>query len=80
MKIYVGNLAQETTEPQLRESFAAFGETSSVSIVLDKESGKPRGFGFVEMASAEEGQKAIAGLHGKELSGNQLKVSEAKRS
>jgi RNA recognition motif-containing protein len=80
MKIYVGNLAQETTEPQLRESFEAFGETNSVSIVLDKESGKPRGFGFVEMASADDGQKAIDGLHGKELGGNPLKVSEAKRS
>ncbi|MFH2055239.1 MAG: RNA-binding protein [bacterium] len=80
MKIYVGNLAQETTEPQLRESFETFGEIGSVSIVLDKESGKPRGFGFVEMPSADQGQKAIDGLHGKELGGNPLKVSEAKRN
>lgn len=80
MKIYVGNLAQETTEPQLRSSFEEFGAVTSANIVMDKESGKPRGFAFVEMTSDEHAQKAITGLHGKELAGNALKVNEAKKN
>jgi RNA recognition motif-containing protein len=80
MKIYVGNLAQETTEPQLRSSFEEFGAVTSANIVMDKESGKPRGFGFVEMTSDEHAQNAITGLHGKDLVGNALKVNEAKKN
>lgn len=79
MKIYVGNLNQETTEPQLRESFEKFGEVSSLAIVKDKESGASRGFAFVEMSSDENANEAIAGMHGQDLTGNLLKVSEAKR-
>ena len=79
MKIYVGNLNLETTEPQLRESFEKFGEVSSLAIVKDKDSGQSRGFAFVEMASDEHAQQAITGLHGQDLTGNLLKVSEARR-
>ena len=79
MKIYVGNLAQQTTEPQLRESFEEFGEVTSVDFVKDKERGKPRGFAFVEMSSDEHAQKAITTLHGNDMDGNMLKVSEANK-
>lgn len=80
MKIYVGNLSHETTEVQLRESFTKFGDIASLAIVTDKESGKSRGFAFVEMTSEEHAHGAISGLHGKELGGNVLRVSEAKRT
>ncbi len=79
MKIYVGNLSRETTEAQLRESFMKFGEVASLAIVTDKESGKSRGFAFVEMSSEEHAQAAIAGLQGQDLGGNVLKVNEAKK-
>lgn len=78
MNIYVGNLARETTEEQLRQAFEAFGQVSSVAIIKDKYSGESRGFGFVEMPSAAEAQAAIAGLNGKELGGRALNVNEAK--
>jgi len=77
MNIYVGNLATETAEPQIRETFEKFGEVSKVNIVMDKDDGKPRGFAFVEMTSDEHGKKAIADLNGKELGGRALKVNEA---
>jgi hypothetical protein len=79
MKIYVGNLSPETTESQLRESFVKFGEVASLAIVTDKESGKSRGFAFVEMSSEEHAQAAIAGLHGQDMGGSLLKVNEAKK-
>jgi len=78
MKIYVGNLPREVTEQELREEFTAFGEVASVSIVKDKYSGQPRGFGFVEMASVSQGQAAIAGLNGKMLKGQTLTVNAAR--
>jgi RNA recognition motif-containing protein len=78
MKIYVGNLPHELTEQELREEFAAFGEVGSVSIVKDKYSGQPRGFGFVEMASVSQGQAAIAGLNGKTLKDQTLNVNAAR--
>jgi RNA recognition motif-containing protein len=78
MKIYVGNLPQEITEQELREQFATFGEVASVSIVKDKYSGRPRGFGFVEMASVSQGQAAIAGLNGKALKDQTLTVNAAR--
>ena len=78
MKIYVGNLAYEVTEDELEHEFAAFGEVTSVSIVTDKYTGRPRGFGFVEMAKASEGQAAIAGLNGKTLRDRTLTVNEAR--
>jgi len=77
MKIYVGNLNHETTEPQLRESFEKFGDVMSLDIIRDKDSGKPKGFAFVEMSSDENAQKAIAGLNDTDFAGKQLKVSKA---
>jgi len=78
MKIYVGNLSYEVTEEELRQEFTAFGEVTSVSIIRDKYTGRPKGFGFVEMASVSEGQAAIAGLNGKTLKGRTLNVDAAR--
>jgi cold-inducible RNA-binding protein len=78
MNIYVGNLAHETTEEELREAFAEFGDVSSVTIIKDRYSGQPRGFAFVEMPNAAEAQAAISGLNGQELGGRTLNVSEAR--
>jgi RNA recognition motif-containing protein len=78
MNIYVGNLSREVTEEELRQEFVPFGEVTSVSIIRDKYSGQPRGFGFVEMPSKSEGQAAITGLKGKMLRERTLDVSEAR--
>ena len=78
MKIYVGNLPPEVTEEELRQEFATFGAVASVSIVKDKYSGRPRGFGFVEMAVVSEGQAAIAGINGKVLKDQTLVVNAAR--
>jgi len=78
MNIHVGNLARETNESQLRESFAKFGEVTRVKIVLDKIDNTPKGFGFVEMPTVEHAQAAIAGLHGRDLGGRLLEVSESR--
>ena len=78
MKIYVGNIPPEVTEQELREEFAAFGDVASVSIVKDRYSGQPRGFGFVEMPSVSQGQAAIAGLNGKALKDQTLTVNAAR--
>jgi RNA recognition motif-containing protein len=78
MKIYVGNLPSEITEEELRKEFSTFGAVTSVSIVKDKFSGQPRGFGFVEMAVVSEGQAAIAGLNGKSLKDQTLIVNAAR--
>ncbi len=78
MKIYVGNLSYEVTEEELRQEFAAFGEVESVSIITDKYSGRPKGFGFVEMPSVSEGQAAITGLNGKTLRERTLNVNTAR--
>jgi len=80
MKIYVGNLNQETTEPQIRDSFEKFGEVTSLNLIKDKESGKPKGFAFVEMSSTEHAEKAISGLNGQEMAGNAWKVNVAKEA
>jgi RNA recognition motif-containing protein len=78
MKIYIGNLPSEVTEQELREEFAAFGEVTSVNIIKDRYSGRPRGFGFVEMTSVSQGQAAIAGLNGKALKDQTLTVNAAR--
>jgi len=78
MKIYVGNLPYEVTEEELREEFGTFGEVASVNIITDKYTGRPRGFGFVEMASVSQGQAAIAGLNGKALKDQMLNVNAAR--
>ena len=78
MKIYVGNLSYEVTEEELRQEFLAFGEVESVNIIMDKYSGRPKGFGFVEMPSVSEGQAAITGLNGKALKDRTLSVNAAR--
>ncbi|MBL8020129.1 MAG: RNA-binding protein [Leptospirales bacterium] len=78
MKLFVGNLPFSVTEEELHNQFAALGNVLSAKIITDRESGRPRGFGFVEMASEEEARSAIAELDGKEISGRQIAVSEAK--
>jgi RNA recognition motif-containing protein len=78
VNIYVGNLAYEVTEEELREEFAAFGEVSSINVIKDKYSGQSKGFGFVEMPTLSEGQAAITGLNGKLLHNRQLAVSGAR--
>ncbi len=78
MKIYAGNMSYETTEEDLKLACEEFGKVESATIVKDKFSGEPKGFGFVEMSSKAEGQVAIDGLNGKELKGRELKVNEAR--
>jgi RNA recognition motif-containing protein len=78
MKIYVGNLPYEVTQEELRQEFGTFGEVTSVNIITDKYTGRPRGFGFVEMAIVSEGQAAIAGLNGKALKDQTLTVNAAR--
>jgi RNA recognition motif-containing protein len=78
LKIYVGNLSRDVTEAELQQEFEAFGKVDSVSIVVDKYSGQPRGFGFVEMPAKSEGQAAIEGLNGKALNQQTLVVNEAR--
>jgi RNA recognition motif-containing protein len=77
-KIYVGGLPYSTTEQELSELFAAHGTVQSARIITDKFTGKSRGFGFVEMATAEEAQKAIAALNATQLGGRTLTVNEAR--
>ncbi|CAG0998782.1 hypothetical protein PHYC_02735 [Phycisphaerales bacterium] len=77
-KLYVGNLSFNTTESQLHDLFAAFGEVKSASLVMDRDTGRPRGFGFVEFGSADHAQAAIAGMNGKNVDGRDLTVNEAK--
>jgi RNA recognition motif-containing protein len=76
--LYVGNLPHSTTEADLRASFEAHGAVDKVSIVTDKETGRSRGFGFVEMTDSAEADKAIAALNGAELGGRTLTVNEAR--
>jgi RNA recognition motif-containing protein len=76
-KLYVGNLSYRTTEDTLRTLFSGFGAVASVKIILDRDSGNSKGFGFVEMNTDEEAAGAITGTHGKEFEGRQLKVNEA---
>jgi RNA recognition motif-containing protein len=78
MNIYVGNLSFSVSETDLREAFAAYGQVATASIIKDKFSGESRGFGFVEMPTKEEAEKAIAALNGKDLKGRTMTVNEAK--
>jgi RNA recognition motif-containing protein len=77
MNIYVGNLSYDVSEENLRQTFEPFGQVASATIVKDRYSGQPRGFGFVEMPNREEAQEAIKNLNGKELQGRQINVNEA---
>jgi RNA recognition motif-containing protein len=78
MNIYVGNLSHEASPESLRQAFEAFGQVSSVTIVKDRYSGQPRGFGFIEMPDRAEAETAIKNLNGKDLLGQQMNVSEAR--
>ena len=77
-KLYVGNLSFNTSNLDLSDMFGAFGTVSSANIVEDRETGRSRGFGFVEMGSSAEAEAAIASLNGKEVDGRSLTVNEAK--
>lgn len=77
MRLYVGNLPFTVTEDQLRAHFAQFGQVLSAMVSTDRDTGRPRGFGFVEMLNDAEGQRAITGTNGKPFSGRSLKVNEA---
>jgi RNA recognition motif-containing protein len=78
MKIYVGNLSFNTSEQALRELFEQHGQVTSASLVMDRDTGRPRGFGFVEMADNAAAQAAISALNGQSLDGRDLTVNEAK--
>lgn len=78
MKLYVGNLSFKTNTQDLEQLFAQVGTVESTNIIEDRETGRSRGFGFVEMSSKEEGEKAIEEFNGKEFDGRELKVNEAK--
>lgn len=78
MKLFVANIARECSEEELNEAFSACGEVKSLKIVKDRETGQSRGFGFVEMSSTEDGEKAIQELNGKEVQGRALVVNEAR--
>ncbi|HWQ52598.1 MAG TPA: RNA-binding protein [Bryobacteraceae bacterium] len=76
--IFVGNLSFGATEDSVRSLFEAYGTVDRVNIVTDRDSGQPRGFGFVEMSNDAEGEKAIAGLNGRDLDGRTMNVNEAR--
>jgi RNA recognition motif-containing protein len=78
MNIYVSNLSFHTTDDDLRNLFEKFGAVSSAKVIMDKVSGRSRGFGFVEMSSEEEGKEAMASLNNKEIEGRAIAVSVAK--
>jgi len=78
MNIYVGNLSYQMSEDELRDAFGAFGEVSSVKILMDRETGRSRGFGFVEMPNQSEAETAIAQLNGKDVGGRALRINEAR--
>src|SRR5271154_3082919 len=77
-KLFVGNLSFDTTENDLHDAFAAFGTVSEANLMMDRMTNRPRGFAFVTMSSADEAQKAIDGLNGRELSGRALTVNVAR--
>ncbi len=77
MNIYVGNLPYDLNEEEIKAMFAEFGEVSTVTLISDRESGRPKGFGFVEMADDAQGQAAIAALNGKEIKGRTVRVDKA---
>ncbi len=78
MNIYVGNLAYAATDQDLREAFSAFGEVSSVNIIMDRQTGQSKGFGFVEMPNDNEAQAAIKELNDKPIKGRPARVNEAR--
>jgi cold-inducible RNA-binding protein len=77
-KLFVGNLSFNTTENDLNDAFAAFGSVTETNLMMDRETGRPRGFGFVTMSTPEEAQKAIEGMNGKDMDGRALTVNVAR--
>ncbi len=78
MKLYVGNLSFDTSESELRDMFAEHGQVTSCALVMDRETGRPRGFGFVEFADSGHANAAMSALNGKNVGGRDLTVNEAK--
>ena len=78
MNIYVGNLSYNLTDSDLNDLFAPYGEVLSAKVIMDRYTGRSRGFGFVEMANRSEGEEAVSELNGKEVDTRQLKVNEAR--
>jgi len=78
MNIYVGNLPHKVTEDEVRQAFAEFGQVTEVRLIVDKFSGESKGFGFVEMPSKDEAEKAIQAMNGKDFMGRALNVNEAR--
>ncbi len=77
MKLYVGNLAHVTTAAELRQACASFGAVRAARVIFDRETGRSRGFGFVEMETRSAGEEVIAGLNGTEFQGRKLRINEA---
>jgi RNA recognition motif-containing protein len=77
-KLYVGNLSYSTNDESLRSAFASFGTVESAKVIMDRETGRSKGFGFIEMSSDEEAAAAVTGLDGQEIDGRALRVSEAR--
>jgi RNA recognition motif-containing protein len=77
-KLYVGNLSYNTTDESLGQAFAAFGNVESARIIMDRETGRSKGFGFVEMGSDDEARAAVEGLDGQSVDGRAVRVSEAR--
>lgn len=78
VNIYVGNLSYEASDEDLRAAFEGFGQVSSARVIRDKETGRSRGFGFVEMPNADEARKAIEGVNNKDIAGRPVRVNEAR--
>lgn len=78
MNLYVGNLSYDMSERELATTFGEYGQVTSARLVMDRESGRPRGFGFVEMADKKSGLSAIEALHNQEISGRRIIVNEAR--
>ena len=78
MNIYIGNLSYQVTEEELKEEFKNFGDVKSSKIIIDRETGRSKGFGFVEMEQSEDGENAINQLNGKDLKGRNIKVNESR--
>ena len=78
MKLYVGNMSFDTNESDVRKAFEAHGQVDSVTIIMDRDTGRPKGFGFVEMSNEAEAKKAIESLNGKDFMGRTINVNEAR--
>jgi RNA recognition motif-containing protein len=78
VKLYVGNLSFQSTEAEVRDCFAQFGDVAEVNLIMDRDTGRPRGFGFVEMPNDNEAREAINALDGTDFGGRNIKVNEAR--